>query len=130
MAKMNGVDPQAWSTDILASPASPPIRLIGWINYCPGIGRLRLHSSPLKRHDHARQQGSSRHHHYSGRQGPRRRRRLVRDVANEMEIEDGVIWVYGVGEDGVQAFTEFGIENLIEFVRMHKHKHNPKLLRR
>jgi hypothetical protein len=23
-----------------------------------------------------------------------------------MEIEDGVIWVYGVGKDGVQAFTE------------------------
>jgi hypothetical protein len=23
-----------------------------------------------------------------------------------MEIEDGVIWVYGVGEDGVQAFRE------------------------
>ena len=29
-----------------------------------------------------------------------------------MEIEDGVIWVYGVGEDGVMAFTDFGIENL------------------
>jgi hypothetical protein len=28
------------------------------------------------------------------------------DVANEMEIEDGVIWVYGVGEDGVLAFTD------------------------
>ena len=44
----------------------------------------------------------------------------LRDVANEMEIEDGVIWVYGVGEDGVQAFTNFGIENLIELVRMYK----------
>jgi hypothetical protein len=37
----------------------------------------------------------------------------LRDVANEMEIEDGVIWVYGVGDDGVLAFTDFGIENLI-----------------
>lgn len=37
-----------------------------------------------------------------------------------MEIEDGVIWVYGVGEDGVLAFTDFGIENLIELVRMYK----------
>jgi hypothetical protein len=36
------------------------------------------------------------------------------DVAMEMEIEDGVIWVYGVGEDGVMAFTDFGIENLID----------------
>jgi hypothetical protein len=39
-----------------------------------------------------------------------------------MEIEDGVIWVYGVGEDGVHAFTDFGIENLIELVRMYKEK--------
>jgi hypothetical protein len=31
-------------------------------------------------------------------------------IADEMEIEDGVIWVYGVGEDGIQAFTEFGID--------------------
>jgi hypothetical protein len=34
----------------------------------------------------------------------------LRDVANEMEIEDGAIWVYGVGEQGIQAFTDFGIE--------------------
>jgi hypothetical protein len=52
----------------------------------------------------------------------------LRDVANEMEIEDGVIWVYGVGEDGVQAFTDFGIENLIELVRMYKE--SPGLLKR
>lgn len=50
------------------------------------------------------------------------------DVANEMEIEDGVIWVYGVGEDGVQAFTDQGVETLIELVRMHKEK--PELLYR
>ena len=48
----------------------------------------------------------------------------LRDVANEMEIEDGVIWVYGVGEDGVLAFTDFGIENLIELVRIYKQ--NPR----
>ncbi len=42
------------------------------------------------------------------------------DVAAEMEIEDGVIWVYGVGEDGVMAFTDFGIENLKDLIRMHK----------
>jgi len=49
------------------------------------------------------------------------------DVANEMEIEDGVIWVYGVGEDGVMAFTDFGIENLMDLVRIHKN--NPTLLK-
>jgi hypothetical protein len=42
------------------------------------------------------------------------------DVAMEMEIEDGVIWVYGVDEDGVMAFTDFGIENLIDLIKMHK----------
>lgn len=52
----------------------------------------------------------------------------LRDVANEMEIEDGAIWVYGVGEDGVQAFTDFGIERLIELIQIYKE--NPKLLKR
>jgi hypothetical protein len=52
----------------------------------------------------------------------------LRDVANEMEIEDGLIWVYGVGEDGVMAFTDFGIEALMELIRIHKE--NPKLLKR
>ena len=50
------------------------------------------------------------------------------DIANELEIEDGVIWVYGVGDDGIQAFTDFGIENLIELIRFYKE--NPGLLRR
>ncbi|HVO33752.1 MAG TPA: hypothetical protein VMU17_07540 [Elusimicrobiota bacterium] len=38
----------------------------------------------------------------------------LEDVASETEIEDGVIWVYGIREHSVQAFTGFGIENLIE----------------
>jgi hypothetical protein len=50
------------------------------------------------------------------------------DIANEMEIEDGVIWVYGVGEDGVLAFTDFGIESLLELIKMHKE--DPTLLKR
>jgi transposase len=33
----------------------------------------------------------------------------LHNVANEMEIEDGVIWVYGVGEDGILAFTDFAL---------------------
>jgi len=43
-----------------------------------------------------------------------------------MEIEDGAIWVYGVGEDGVQAFTDFGIDRLIELIQMYRE--NPELL--
>jgi hypothetical protein len=45
-----------------------------------------------------------------------------------MEIEDGAICVYGVGEDGVQAFTCFGIERLIELIQIYKE--NPELLKR
>ena len=33
-----------------------------------------------------------------------------------MEPEDGSLWVYGVGEDGVQAFTRDGIDNLREII--------------
>ena len=45
-----------------------------------------------------------------------------------METEDGLIRVYGVGEDSVMAFTDFGIESLIELIKMHKN--DPTLLKR
>jgi hypothetical protein len=44
----------------------------------------------------------------------------LHDVANEMDAEDGVIWVYSLGDDGVMAFTDFGIENLVELTKIHK----------
>ena len=50
------------------------------------------------------------------------------DVAAEMEPEDGLIWVHGIGDDGVMALTEFGIENLIELIKMHRD--DPTLLNR
>ena len=40
------------------------------------------------------------------------------DLAIDMEMEDGVIWVYGPGDDSVIAFTQFGIENLQELIEM------------
>jgi hypothetical protein len=49
-------------------------------------------------------------------------------IANDMEPEDGVIWVYGFRDDGVIAFTDFGIENLIDLIKMHKD--DPTLLKR
>ncbi len=42
------------------------------------------------------------------------------EIAIGMEVEDGVIWVYDTSEDGEMAFTDFGIENLIDLVKMHK----------
>ena len=50
------------------------------------------------------------------------------DVANEMDPEDGVIWVYGISEDGILAFTDFGIETLTELIKIHKA--DPTLLKR
>jgi len=52
----------------------------------------------------------------------------LRDVANEMDAEDGLIWIYGVGEDGVMAFTDFGIETLMELIKIYKD--DPTLLKR
>ena len=40
------------------------------------------------------------------------------DLAIDMETEDGIIWVYGLGDDSVIAFTPFGIENLQELIEM------------
>jgi hypothetical protein len=34
------------------------------------------------------------------------------DLSINMFPEDSCLWVYGVGEDGVPAFTKDGIENL------------------
>jgi hypothetical protein len=50
------------------------------------------------------------------------------DVAAEMETEDGLIWAHGIEDDSVTAFTDFGIDNLIELIKMHKA--DPTLLKR
>ena len=50
------------------------------------------------------------------------------DVANEMDVEDGVIWVYGDAEESVMAFTDFGIETLTDLIKIHKD--DPTILQR
>ena len=42
----------------------------------------------------------------------------LHDLAIAMEPEDSVIRVYGSNDDEVLAFTQFGIENLIEMIAM------------
>ena len=42
------------------------------------------------------------------------------EVAEEMDTEDGQLWVVGVGEDSEMAFTDDGIENLKELIAIHK----------
>jgi hypothetical protein len=50
------------------------------------------------------------------------------DVANGMDQEDGLIWVYGPGHDGVMAFTNFGTETLTGIIEIYKA--DPHLLKR
>ena len=50
------------------------------------------------------------------------------DVACEMDVEDGVIWIRGRGDDAIMAFTDFGIETLIDLIKIHKD--DPTLLKR
>ena len=50
------------------------------------------------------------------------------DVANEMDQEDGLIWVYGPGDQQTMAFTDFGIETLTAIIEIYKA--NPRLLKR
>lgn len=48
------------------------------------------------------------------------------DVALGMDTEDGVIWVYGLGDVEVIAFTDFGIETLAELLKEHRNLPNAK----
>jgi len=50
------------------------------------------------------------------------------DIVDEMDQEDGLIWVYGPGDEEVMAFTDYGIETLQGLIEIHKA--NPDLLRR
>jgi len=40
----------------------------------------------------------------------------LHELSIDMFPEDGRLWVYGVGEDGVTAFTQDGIENLRQII--------------
>jgi hypothetical protein len=42
------------------------------------------------------------------------------EVAEGMDQEDGRLWVVGVGENGVMAFTDDGIDVLKDLITIHK----------
>ena len=42
------------------------------------------------------------------------------NIADEMEPEDGLIWIHDLSDEGVMAFTDFGIENLRELIADHQ----------
>jgi hypothetical protein len=41
----------------------------------------------------------------------------LHEVALDMDVEDGVIWVYDLDDDGVLALTDFGVETLVELIK-------------
>ena len=123
-AKMNHVDPQAWLADVLSRIASHPVHrldeLLPWNwrpnhRLAPGPGGLIMHVNKVhsvKTIDRvARELGESVD--------------WLFDVADEMDTEDGVIWVYGDTDDGVMAFTDFGIETLTPHRNAQGRPHDP-----
>ena len=42
------------------------------------------------------------------------------DVAIEMEPEDGLIWVLSLGDESVMAFTDDGVDSLVELIKIHQ----------
>lgn len=52
----------------------------------------------------------------------------LHDICIEMDPEDGRLIVLGPSEEAITAFTDFGVDNLIELVKIHKA--DPDLLRR
>ena len=40
----------------------------------------------------------------------------LREISAAMDPEEGSLWVFGVGEHGVPAFTEYGIECLKQII--------------
>ena len=42
------------------------------------------------------------------------------DVAIEMEPEDGLIWVLSLDDERVMAFTDDGVDNLVDLIKIHR----------
>jgi hypothetical protein len=42
---------------------------------------------------------------------------LLRDLSDQLDPEDGMLWIYDIDSVETLAFTDFGIENLREIIR-------------
>ena len=49
---------------------------------------------------------------------------LLHEMSVGLEPEDGVIWVYGIGEDAIMAFTNEGVDELKNLLEMHRQDPN------
>ena len=107
---MNDIDPQAWLADVLARIAEHPAQrideLLPW-NWRPRSAQsggliMAAIAQVFTIGYVANLLGEDQDWLY--------------DLSVDMFPEDGCLWVYGVGEDGVTAFTEDGIENLRQII--------------
>ena len=116
---MNDVDPQVWLAAVLSRIAihsahrlDLPLHWIGRLPNAKASRRRRLD----------RRVNKVRHvftlNHVAEMLGEDEE--WLFEVVEEMDTEDGQLWVVGVGEDGVMAFTDDGIENLRELIAIHK----------
>ena len=116
-ARMNSIDPQAWLADTLARIATHPAHrldeLLPW-NWRPAITAAAALSLTQVNKVH--------HVHTIARVAAMlgEDEDWLREVAIEMDQEDGLIWVYGSDDDGVMAFTDFGIETLTGLIGIYK----------
>lgn len=51
---------------------------------------------------------------------------LIHDLALGLEPEDGMIWVYGVDDDAILAFTDEGIEEVQRLLDEYRHDDTTK----
>ena len=113
-AKMNDIDPQAGLADVLPGIATLP---------GPSAGRTAAVELDVMTRPPWSWPVNKVHH---VRTITRVAKMLGEDEDSlwtspiEMDQEDGLIWVYGPGDDGILAFTEDGIETLTDLIQIHK----------
>ena len=97
----------------MSSPALPSTRLIGSTSFYRGTGDL-FRSLPVKQLDVAAISHVFTLKHVAEKLGEDEE--WLWDLQINLEPEDGCLWVYGVGEDGLPAFTDYGIECLEQII--------------
>jgi hypothetical protein len=108
---MNGVDPQAWLADVLSRIATHPAHRLHEL--LPWNWTSVSYSKP-RPPDYVYQQGPPRHDDQQVASDLGESKDWLSDAANEMDIEDGVM-----------AFTDFGIEDLVDLIKMYKDRTLP-----
>jgi hypothetical protein len=54
---------------------------------------------------------------------------LLDEITDQMDREDGMIWVYGVGDQPIIALSDDGVECLLELIAIHRDNQQPDNLR-